>query len=388
MTRTLSIPSGIDAIPLSSIPEQWDRIWFQRFIQQQLALMDIRNAVAGTGIEITDPNGNPPTATLGAKITATGSGSSIPGLSVEGNAGTSTGPAAPITATGPTQFLQTDTAGTAVSWGAAPGAATQLRGATWTGGGAPIIPLNAVDVPVLVPQDSTVTRVTVLTKGGTGNCQIDIWTTPVGSYPPTASNSICGGNLPTITGGIDHDDSTLTSWNTNIPSGNVLMFHLVSSTVFTEITITLALQPANTVASAGYTNAQAVAAVAAALANTGNVDFTFSGGAISANTAGASANNWSDSFASNGYQVLPSVLILQWGTYTKASASTSPVTTNFPIAFPNACLNVVVSQTGNANNGYIERVASMGLTSFTTNIDTFDAAKNPSTTVWWRAIGY
>jgi hypothetical protein len=43
--------------------------------------------------------------------------------------------------------------------------------------------------------------------------------------------------------------------------------------------------------------------------------------------------------ASNGYQKFPSGLILQWGNgTTTASGATTPV---FPIAFPNACVNVV-----------------------------------------------
>lgn len=50
---TLKIPSGINAIPLNTIPIAWDRNWFATFIRTWLAPADIRNANAGPGISIT-----------------------------------------------------------------------------------------------------------------------------------------------------------------------------------------------------------------------------------------------------------------------------------------------------------------------------------------------
>jgi hypothetical protein len=363
---TIPVPSGINAIPLAAIPEKWDRQWFQHFINTQLALMDVRNAVAGTGITITDSAGNPPTASKVAKITAVGGNPTLAALSVEGNPTNAPAIGTSIAASGASQFLQTDSTGTTVTWGAAPGAATQLRGATWTGGNAPILPQNMTDVSILIPQDSTVNRCTILTKsngGAVGNCQVDIWTSPIAAYPPTGSNSICGGNLPTITAGNDYDSTTLTGWNTTLPKGNVVTFHLVSSLTFSEIIITIALQPANTVASNGYTNAQAVAAVAAALANTGNIAFTYAGGAISANTAGATANSWSQSLTANGYQKFPSGFIIQWGSFTLPSAGATSVT--FPLTFPNNCFSVVPTQGQSTSYGYPFSVASKSTTGFT-----------------------
>ena len=45
----------------------------------------------------------------------------------------------------------------------------------------------------------------------------------------------------------------------------------------------------------------------------------------------------------NGYQVLPSGLIMQWGTHPTAVANYAVGTITFPIPFPNACLNVTIS---------------------------------------------
>lgn len=49
--------------------------------------------------------------------------------------------------------------------------------------------------------------------------------------------------------------------------------------------------------------------------------------------------------ATDGYQVLPGGLILQWGTYTSdipvaVTGSVSAVFVTFPLVFPNTCLNV------------------------------------------------
>jgi hypothetical protein len=59
--------------------------------------------------------------------------------------------------------------------------------------------------------------------------------------------------------------------------------------------------------------------------------------AVSANNATA-LGQFDASFTANGYQKLPGGLIMQWGTTTDGITTTS-----FPIAFPNACLNVQYS---------------------------------------------
>lgn len=69
---------------------------------------------------------------------------------------------------------------------------------------------------------------------------------------------------------------------------------------------------------------------------------TFNG---STNTWGASslsANGFSASLSSNGYQMFPSGIIMQWGSSIDIinSGSTRPIT--FPIPFPSACLSLVL----------------------------------------------
>lgn len=54
---------------------------------------------------------------------------------------------------------------------------------------------------------------------------------------------------------------------------------------------------------------------------------------------------FSQSLVSSGYQKLPSGLIVQWGGYT-SNTSPSGLTCNFPITFPNSCLQIVCSDIG------------------------------------------
>ena len=87
------------------------------------------------------------------------------------------------------------------------------------------------------------------------------------------------------------------------------------------------------------------------------------------------------SLATNGYTKMPNGLIIQWGTVTGSSAGGSNQTITFPIAFPNACLNVQLLLQY-ATSGFDTRywlLVNKTTTSFTT---TYTVDK------LWFAIGY
>ena len=80
----------------------------------------------------------------------------------------------------------------------------------------------------------------------------------------------------------------------------------------------------------------------------------------------------------NGYQVLPSGMIMQWGT--EVLSSVGGQTFDFPLEFPNACFNIIGNAMGNDSN------VNLGITSFTkTTVTT-----NPGygATFQWQAIGH
>jgi hypothetical protein len=211
------------------------------------------------------------------------------------------------------------------------------------------------DVTILNPIDMQVTRVTITTKGGTGSCTCDCWTSA--AYPPVSANTIFS-TTPSISSGNHYDDTVLSGVSTpHIPAGNYLTFHLISTSVFTEIVFHIALTPTQTVASSGYTDAQAVAAVKAAMSNTGNV--------ISSGAVGVITQNYTPSsslISANGYIVLPGGLYMQWGSF--AAPSGGPVSATFPIAFPTACFVVVPSQGQSTSYGYPFAITGKSTTGF------------------------
>ncbi|MGJ7841230.1 gp53-like domain-containing protein [Escherichia coli] len=65
------------------------------------------------------------------------------------------------------------------------------------------------------------------------------------------------------------------------------------------------------------------------------------------------------SVSGTGYQKLPSGFILQWGSI-GAPGIAQDVVTHFPIAFPNRCLRVLVSQDYTPDSGTVGYIACAG----------------------------
>lgn len=87
------------------------------------------------------------------------------------------------------------------------------------------------------------------------------------------------------------------------------------------------------------------------------------------------------SLTSNGYYKFPNGLIIQWG-YVSATGSTSSQTITFPIAFPNACLNVITQIDYSSSNGFAAAYICV-LSKSTTNF-----IANYTLSRYWLAIGY
>ncbi|EPS4394876.1 gp53-like domain-containing protein [Escherichia coli] len=68
------------------------------------------------------------------------------------------------------------------------------------------------------------------------------------------------------------------------------------------------------------------------------------------------------SVSDTGYQKLPSGFILQWGSI-GAPGIAQDVVTHFPIAFPNRCLRVLVSQDYTPGSGDVGYIACAGFSS-------------------------
>lgn len=102
------------------------------------------------------------------------------------------------------------------------------------------------------------------------------------------------------------------------------------------------------------------------------------------------ANEFASSISGlNGYQKLPTGLIIQWGTYGTAQSG-SPTTLNFPIAFPHGPLALCSTDDGlsGASSVHITSVSAISASQFVAyaNNPATNAAAN--TNIGWIAIGY
>ena len=89
----------------------------------------------------------------------------------------------------------------------------------------------------------------------------------------------------------------------------------------------------------------------------------------------------------NGYQKLPSGLIIQWGRFTPTMATTvgSPQYVSYPIAFPNKLLFAVPSTNGGATSG--TEIAHID-TSLSTKTQLGIYTNYNNSDCWYFAVGY
>lgn len=104
------------------------------------------------------------------------------------------------------------------------------------GGGATLV--AGIKGDLEVPFNCTINRASLMADQFT-NFVMDVWNAPFASFPPTAANSITGGNPPTITGGLDYQDSVLAGWTTALSAGSTLRFNIVSPGSAQRVTLSL-----------------------------------------------------------------------------------------------------------------------------------------------------
>jgi hypothetical protein len=77
-----------------------------------------------------------------------------------------------------------------------------------------------------------------LAADAVGSVVIDLW---VAAYPtiPTVANTITGTEKPTLAAVRVNQDSALTSWSTDIPSGSFLVANIDSAATIKQLTLSL-----------------------------------------------------------------------------------------------------------------------------------------------------
>jgi hypothetical protein len=71
-----------------------------------------------------------------------------------------------------------------------------------------------------------------------GSVVVDLW---VAAYPtiPTVANTITGSEKPTLAAVRLNQDSSLTTWSTDIPSGSILVANIDSAATIKQLTVSL-----------------------------------------------------------------------------------------------------------------------------------------------------
>lgn len=90
-----------------------------------------------------------------------------------------------------------------------------------------------------IPWAGSFTAVRLL--GGTvaGTIAIDLWKQNYAGYPPLQTNSICGTNVPTISGGTVYQDTGLAGWTTSFAAGDIIAVNVGTASAITRCTVAL-----------------------------------------------------------------------------------------------------------------------------------------------------
>ena len=105
----------------------------------------------------------------------------------------------------------------------------------WNNGTSVIVPS---DQEVSLPFTGTITGWTILADKD-ASASIDLWKTNYAGYPPTIANTICGGNLISLTSANKNADSTLTGWTKTITAGDTMKANLDSVSFASRITLVI-----------------------------------------------------------------------------------------------------------------------------------------------------
>lgn len=99
----------------------------------------------------------------------------------------------------------------------------------------------ASQTDIYVPYNCTIKAYTMLAVG-TGSIVINVWKNTYENYPPTASDSICATNRPTISEAIKSQDLTLIDWSTSINAGDTIRANVDSCAGISRVSLTLTVE--------------------------------------------------------------------------------------------------------------------------------------------------
>jgi hypothetical protein len=118
---------------------------------------------------------------------------------------------------------------------------SRARGAGWETafGGRLVAPLEQT---IEVATRSQIKSLNIITEGGSGSCVVDLRRS-VKPFLPSAAGSVCGAAKPTIAAATNLFLDSFPGWtSTTFEAGDLLAFHLESSSVFTKLDVQIILE--------------------------------------------------------------------------------------------------------------------------------------------------
>jgi len=91
--------------------------------------------------------------------------------------------------------------------------------------------------------DGKLVRATILTTGGTGSCQVDIYKGTYATYPHSSSKSITGGSPLVISSDVKLRDTELSGWAVGCDLGDIYTVVVDSTSTFDQIEVELLFEP-------------------------------------------------------------------------------------------------------------------------------------------------
>lgn len=89
-----------------------------------------------------------------------------------------------------------------------------------------------------VPFDCDVQGWTILADVS-GSIVVDVWMDIYANFPPTVADTIAGTEKPTLSSAQSNQDTSLSSWTTYLPRGQVLAFNVDSVATVTRVQVFL-----------------------------------------------------------------------------------------------------------------------------------------------------
>lgn len=118
-----------------------------------------------------------------------------------------------------------------------------IRGAGWSSSSGAVPPASTTPIDIIIPYACTLKEVYITAQGGIGSCTVDVWKTPIGSFPPSGANDITGGVPPAIaSSSTPYTNTTLTGWTVACAQNDVIRLTLAANTNFTVVEIQLRFQ--------------------------------------------------------------------------------------------------------------------------------------------------